>query len=168
MKIPKLTFEEFVCLPEDERIELQIALSYTDYKVNCREWTHGQVKDAQDTIKEDMTYKDILDIVELEIKDCAKKPFHIVLGTFYAIKKSIQEISQLEADNLSGELSAKEMTALAQMGGFDKFKHFPETDSLAEGKIWMHEAVRAQRWDLCFAKLLYNKALSNYQKELNK
>jgi hypothetical protein len=168
MKIPRLTFEQFIFLPEDQRIELQTIASYIPFEVNCKDWTHGQVKDAQDMMSKDITYQNIVDIVGLEIENAQSQLFHVVLGLFFAIQKGIEEISILEAENLGGLPTPKETEALAAMGGFDRFKHFPETDTLAGGQIWMHEAVRNLRWDLCFAKMLYNKAVNDYQKELLK
>lgn len=164
MKIPRLTFEEFIMLPEAERMELQTIASYIKFDVDCRQWTHGQVKDAQDLMMREMTYKNVADIVGLEIPSVDGVPFHVVIGMFFAIRSSIEGITEIEEENLGFIPTDRQIQALEAMGGFGRFRHFPETDALAHGQIWMHETVRSLPWSDCFIKAMYDKAVNDYQK----
>jgi len=168
MKIPQLTFEEFLLLPDSQREELQhIAMMQEGFVVDCRKWTHGQVKDAQE-IMPSVTYQNIYDLVAIDMPGIATAPFHIVLATFEAIRQSVEEISLLESETLGGTPTPKEIEALDEMGGFDNFYKFPETDALCQGDITKYETVRALPWELCYVKALYNKAINDYTKALNK
>lgn len=166
MKIPHLTFEEFLTHPDREELQ-HLAFLQEGFTVDCRKWTHGQVKDTQETLGTEFTYQDIHDIVKIDIPNM-EVSFHIILATFEAIRQSIEGISLLEAETLGGTPTPKEIETLDEMGGFDKFYKFPETDALCQGDITKYETVRAMPWELCYVKALYNKAINDYTKAINK
>jgi hypothetical protein len=167
MQVPRLTFEEFLVHPDREELQ-HLAFLQEGFTVDCRKWTHGQVKDAQETLSTDYTYKDILDLVKIAMPNADAAPYHIVLATFDAIRQSIEDISLLEAETLAGTPTPKEIDVLDEMGGFDHFFKFPETDALCGGDITKYETVRGLSWELCYVKALYNKAINDYTKAVQK
>ena len=97
MKIPKITFIEFLQLPETERIELQTIIQNANefdktFEINCQEWTMGQVKDAQELLARQKTYDDIIKLVEIAFKYLFNLPhslnfwhMRLLLGSNYSM-----------------------------------------------------------------------------------
>jgi hypothetical protein len=166
VKIPKLTYEEFLCLSDEERLSLQTIVEYTRFDVDCRHWSFGQVKDAQGMLARDLTYGDIIKVVSLETEATERMDFHIVLGLFFSIRDGIRSITEQENEALGGVPTADEQRALEAVGGFDRFGHLPELDRLAQGQIWHYNDVRSMAWGDCFVKLLYDKTINDYRKEM--
>ena len=171
MKIPKLTFLEFLQLPEAERIELQTIIANANefdkkFEIDCQDWTMGQVKDAQELINRQKTYEDIIKLVEIERESAISLDVNEFLGLYNSIVKGINEIFEIESNALGHDPTANEAIASDSVGGFSCFGSMPQVHQLAKGNILDHEKIRALKWNECFNTLVYDKRQNDFQSKL--
>jgi hypothetical protein len=170
MKIKELTFLQFAELNEAERAEYQeICLNCNRYNIDCKELTFGQVKDLQHELSQGAaTFATIREVLKIYGLDIEAIPVHVSLGMFRGICDSIREISELEANNLAGRQDPEVAEAIQIVGGFEAFETFPQLDALAGGDPTKYEAVRSLPYNDCFAKLYYDKKVTDFQTEITK
>jgi len=171
MKIPKITFIEFLQLPETERIELQTIIANANefdkrFEVDCQEWTMGQVKDARELINRQKTYEDIIKLVEIERESAISLDVNEFLGLYNSIVKGINEITEIESKTLGHDPTPNEAIASEEVGGFSVFASMPQIDQLAKGNLLDYERIRALKWSDCFNKLVYDKRQNDFQSKL--
>lgn len=170
MKIRKLTYIEFLSLPEDERIEQQeIVLVSSIFDVDCSTWKWSVVKDLQERLTNDLTYYDIFDIAKLGSKKLKQTDdFHLILGMFNAIKKSIETLKESENTALSSDVKPEALAAMQEVGGFEMFGSLPQTLALTKLFNMSYTQVNNLQWDLCFSALVYDKRFNDFKAKILK
>ena len=167
MKIEKLSFIEFLSLPDEIRTEYKTIYDKQNFEVDCKKWLYGEVKDVQYLLRKQVTYNTIISVVSTQIKeDLMQVDAHIVIGTFNGIVKSIQEVSEIETNALGSELKPLELLALEEVGGFESFSYLPELDRLANGDILKYDKIKKLKWDDCFSKLALDARQSQFNKKI--
>jgi hypothetical protein len=167
MKIPKISYINFISLPEDKRLELQEVILVADiFTVDCKLWTWGKVKDVQSMLDDDITYKVIFDIANMEGYFKETTDFHIVLGMFNAIQKSITEITLTENTAMAYTPKPKEIEAANEVGGFERFGSIPQTLKLVQLLNCSYNDVNNTAWGLCFLALYYDKISNDFNKKV--
>jgi hypothetical protein len=169
MKASEITFEEFLQLPESERMLIQEAFicQSETYDIDCLQWEWGQVKKAQELIAGDITYYDILETVQIEgSRFSARSKAANVFQMFTVISEHIKKISQMEDTTLSSDLTPKERLAIEVVGGFSEFGTLPQTLLLC--KLFNDTFVNIQKYKyhICFLALYYDKKQGDFNKEL--
>ena len=169
MEIERLTYLSYLLSDEEKKIELQTIYSYLDYKIDCKTWSYGKVKECQYLLSKPITHQTVIDIVGMQIdQPILALDAHIVLATFNGIVKSISEISEIE-NNANGHVaSGNELIASEEVGGFAVFGYLPELDRLAMGDILKYEAIKKLSWEECFNKLTYDVRQAKYNDKLMK
>lgn len=168
MKVPKITYLEFLQLPEEKRIELQeIVFVAKVIEVDCQSFTWGKVKDLQSMLEGEITYQLIFDIAQMEGKKIAVyTPFHVVLGLFNSIKKGITDIKEKEEKALAYQPKPKEIQAADEVGGFEMFGSLPQTLKLTQLLNCSYNEVNAMDWATCFSSLVFDKVSKEYDQKV--
>ena len=167
MQVEQLSLLDFFLLSEDKRIEYKTIYDNVTFEVDCKKWLYKEVKETQYLLRNELTYKNIIDIVGIKIKgDLMAVDAHIVFGTFNGILKSIVEISEIESNALGSTLNANEMIALEEVGGFEVFGYLPELDRLAGGNILQYEKIKNLSWEDCFSKLAMDSRQNKFNKKI--
>ena len=166
MEIYNITYIKFLSLPEEYRNEMQeVYMCLKPIDVDCQTWTWGKVKQAQDLITEELTYKDILDIALLEaVKLKEDSPAHLVFSTFLGVRNSINEISKIESEQWSSPLDPKQQQALDSVGGFEMFGTLPQTLRLTEILRMSYNEVLNVSWEIGFAAYTYDVRSNEYNR----
>lgn len=169
MEIPKLTFNQFCMLPEEQQTELTTIISASEnIDVDCRQWSFGRIKELQTILSKPFQTDFFNEILKDVLPNFYDLPFHVVLKTFNGIIESLKSITEIENKSLSTMLRADEVAAMEAIGGFDRFGRFPQILDLCDGDISKYDAICNTKWELAFSTLLYRKAQYDYQKELYK
>lgn len=168
MKVPSYTFIEFLGLSDDVRAYLESVYTLQKpFEVDCKGWKFGDVKEMQILLsKESVTYETVLTAVEKLHTNVMNMQAHIVIGLFTGVQKSIEQISELESKTLSSRLSAKQVQAMEEVGGFDRFGKFPEIKSVATSWGITYQEAFDMPWDIAFSTLYYDKVQNDYQQKL--
>ena len=171
MVASEITYLNFLSLPEIQRQEMQelFILAENHFDINCMEWSWGDVKKIQEMMTEDVSYYDILDIAKMEGKKLTESsPAVTIFIIFMEIKKQIEKITENEAIRLSGELTVKERVAAEVVGGFECFKHHPQTFELTRILNCSYNDVETMPYYICFLALSYEKTKADFNKEIFK
>ncbi len=168
MTIPTLTYIDFINQPEAVRIELQeYMLVAVMFKADCMSWKWGKVKEVQDLLATDSPYKNIFDIAKHESELITEQTdFHVVLGLFNAVIKSMTQLLQVEGEALNHISTPKELQASEAVGGFDAFGTLPQTLSLIPIFNVGIDQIRLMPWSECFSALVYDKRRNDFNKQL--
>jgi hypothetical protein len=166
MEIYNLTYLQFLSLPEDYRNEMQeIYMCLTPVKVNCQKWTWGKVKEVQDILSGEITFNDILEIAKKEGSNLKEdSPTHVVFSSFLGVRNSINEISKIESEQWTTQLTPKQEQALNEVGGFEAFGTIPQTLRLTKLLNMKYTEVPDVSWWLCFAIYSYDMRFDEYNK----
>lgn len=168
MQIPAITFKDFVLLPDDERVYWERVIGYTQpIECDCMQWEFGRVKEVQMLIqKGDVKYSDLIDIIKAKVnKQAMYLPFHVVLQLWAGINQSIERITKLESDAMSGRVSAVDTIAMEKVGGFERFGRLPEILSLAERFHTDYQSAWKIEWHIAFSTLYYYTKVNEYIRE---
>ena len=168
MTIPKLSYIDFIQQPESVRIELQeYILVAVMFESDCMNWKWGKVKECQELLANEMTYKDIFEIAKFESESITEQTdFHVVLGLFNAVSKSMAQLLQVEGEALNHVSSPKELQASEAVGGFEAFGTLPQTLSLIPLFGCGIKDIRDMQWSECFTALVYEKRRNDFNKQL--
>jgi len=149
------------------------AFKFTDpvdeYNVgDVMELPFGFIKDFQFELEHGLTFAKLVDFVLQYTgkKTVGPQPLDKFCRFANYLKKSIEDIIEIENQTLSYEPSDKEQNA-----GMDRFKDlgvYLQIRSLTGGDVTKVESVRALPYSLCFTELFAAKQLYEYNKELNK
>ena len=166
MEIYNLTYVQFLSLPEEYRNEMQeVYMCLKPIEVDAQSWTWGKVKEAQDLMSSELTFKDILDIAKLEgYKLKEDSPAHVVFSNFLGVRNSINEITKLESEQWSNQLEPKQQQALDAVGGFAMFGTLPQTLRLTEILRMSYSEVLNVSWEIGFAAYTYDVKSNEYNK----
>jgi hypothetical protein len=164
MEIYNLTYLQFLSLPEDYSNEMQeVYMCLTPVEVNCQKWTWGKVKEVQDMLNGEITFNDILEIAKkegTELQD--NSPAHVVFSNFLGVRNSINEISKIESEQWTTQLTPKQEQALNEVGGFSMFGAVPQTLRLTELLNMSYNDVLNVSWETCFAAYSYDVKSNEY------
>ena len=167
MQIEKFSLYEFLLLHEEKKEEMLLIYKHVKIEVDCKNWLWIDVKETQHTLKKQITYQIIIDIVSKQIKsELLTIDAHVFFATFNAISKSVLEITEIENNAMWHVPTANEMIASEEVGGFEAFGYLPELDKLAGGDILKYEAIKRLSWDDCFSKLAYDARNTKYQNKI--
>ncbi len=164
MEIYNLTYIQFLSLPEEYRSEMQeVYMCLKHIEVDCQAWTWGQVKQAQDILSDEITFKDILDVAKMEgyrLKE--ESPAHLVFSAFLGVRNSINEITNIENKQWAGALTPKQEQAINEVGGFAMFGTMPQTLRLTEILKMDYNSVLSIPWEIGFAAYSYDVKSNEY------
>ena len=68
MKVEQLSLLDFFLLSEDKRLEYKTIYDNITFDVDCKKWLYKEVKETQYLLRNELTYKNIIDIVGIKIK----------------------------------------------------------------------------------------------------
>lgn len=167
MEIEKYTLFEFLFLDDDKKTELSLIYNHIVYDIDCKQWTWGDLKEAQYKLKKELTYQVMIEIVSMQIKtDLMQVDAHVFFGTFNGIRKSIIEITEIENNALGHIPTGNEVIASEEVGGFESFGYLPELDRLSNGNILNYDKIKQLSWGECFTKLAYEARQNRYNNKL--
>jgi hypothetical protein len=166
MEIYNLTYIQFLSLPEDIRAEMQeVYMCIKPIEVDAQSWTWGKVKEVQDLLSSELTFKDILDCAKFEgVKLNENSPAHLVFSTFLGVRNSINEITKIESEQWTSQLEPKQQQALDAVGGFAEFGTMPQTLRLTEILKMSYSEVLNVSWEIGFAAYTYDVKSNEYNK----
>ena len=134
-------------------------------EVDCQTWAWGKVKQAQDILTGEITFKDILDIAIMDgYKLKETSPAHLIFSTFLGVRNSINEISKIESEQWATLLEAKQQQAIDSVGGFEMFGTLPQTLRLTEILRMSYNEVLNVSWEIGFAAYTYDVRSNEYNK----
>ena len=165
MEITNLTFLQYTLLPEDYRLQYQeVYIAQEPVQIDCQSWTWGDVKKAQSILDSELTFQDVFDLASqgAETPLTANSPAHLVYKLFLGVKKSIDEITQIESQAWTTQLTPKQIQAINEVGGFDAFGNMPQTIRLTEILRMSYTEVLTIPWELGFAAYSYDVKSSLY------
>lgn len=154
---------------------MKFAIQFTEpideFKIgDCMELPFGIVKDFQFDLEQGITFDKGLDylskITKRTIKQLTSEPVDKFFRGFNYLKKSIQDIIDVEAESLAHEPTEEEIEA-----GMDKFEGlgvYMQIRSLCNGDITKYVQIRALPYSLCFTEMYTAKQTAEYQKALSK
>jgi len=178
IQLDDLTYNEFLTSNKrDEYIfAARYAIPYTKaidiYNVgDIHEKTWGFVKDVQFELEQNqMSWEKMIDfIIEVTGKDgkeIGKEKFKDVCNFRMHLIEGIKELMNIEAHILSHTPTEKEKEA--GIGLFENLGIFIQTDSLANGCIEKHRAIRKEPYSLCLTKLVLMKQMKTFNDNLIK
>jgi hypothetical protein len=166
MEIYNLTYLQFLSLPEEYRLEMQeVYMCINPFEVDAQSWTWGLVKEAQDILNSELTFKDILDVAKMEATNIKEdSPAHLVFSSFIGVRNSINEISKIESEQWASQLEPKQLQAIDSVGGFEMFGTLPQTLRLTEILRMSYNDVLNVSWEIGFAAYTYDVKSNEYNK----
>jgi len=165
-----------------DRDKVDFVLQYGDFKPvdlfkigDILDATFGFVKGAQEAINYGtMTWEKYISLLTdhrgLKESHIYAKSVYRLMGSQLWLKEAIETVNELESDNLGGTPKPDEIAA--GVDRFNKFKTFPQFDSLAGGDVLKYEQIEKLPYSICFTKLMleaeraeYNEALTRIRSE---
>lgn len=166
-----ITFIEFLHLDRFLQIEIEeeIICAINSYEVDCTQWTWGEVKQTQDLLASEFTYKELFDVVRIETRKLTEhSDVKNILLMFRAIQENINKITIFESESMPYSPSAKEMAASMAVGGFEKFGTLPQTLSLCNYLNESYSNVQKLPYIDCINTLILESTRSNFQNAIIK
>jgi hypothetical protein len=81
-------------------------------------------------------------------------------------KNEIELINKIESENLGHDSTGEEQSAGIEI--FSKYRSFPQFLSLCNEDLTKMELIRKLEYSVCFAKLMYDADLVQYQNNIFK
>jgi len=166
METINISFVNYTFLPEDIRLELQELYMVAKVDpIDCQQWTWGRVKQAQDMLSGELTFQDIFKLAKMEApKLTENSPADLVYRLFRSIQQPISEITKIEREQWSGEVTPKQQAAIDKVGGFAIFGTLPQTIRLTEILNLSYNEVLAIPWEVGFAAFTFDMRQKEYER----
>ena len=162
----KITYKEFMLLPDDEFIEQKVIgknmRPVSNGIPDIIEWSYDKVKTLQ-SMFDGLRYGDIPEVLayvhDTKVEDHFKAFFYDTFALYNHIEKEVTKIIDKEKA-LIYEPTGKQLAAGIE--NLNKFGLFGTIDSLADGDVLKHKAVINLPYHYIFTKLLYEKTKAEY------
>ncbi len=177
MKLPHITFAQYVALPD--KSQYTFAFRYSDTLKEpvdafgigeLIDYLFGQVKDVQDKanvsgIDWELYFAILDNLKAIKAADIgAKGVFDVWRSRVYLIRQ-VEAINKLEATALGGTPKPEEMAAGVEQ--FSEYRAFLQYDTLTGGDITKIAEIEAMDYLTCFTKLKLNANRAAYSDRLN-
>ena len=178
MILNNITFADMLKLTDEEAFIYSYSFKYGRFLNKAknhfkfkplREYTFGQIKDVQQEIEKGLQVSDIPRVLALFEGDDLRYFNETIVEVFQQfawVKESVIDITEIEREALSRQLTDKEIKA-----GVDRFEMFgvyPQIRSFANAFNQTIDWARSQPYEHGFVELIYQKTLGEYESNYSK